>query len=273
MAGFERKEAIPGTIDYLYWKNYHDRDRNVEFEEGPHIYTISGHPRGESTSVTTWIHKHFSDFNAEEVATRIVNSARWKNDPNYKYYQISKENMIEMWKKNGETSSISGTKLHNDIEKYFNEMEVDNDSIEYKYFLKFREDFKELKPFRTEWMVYHEELKLVGSIDMIYEDNDGKLYIYDWKRSKEITYDSQYNKYAKTPCISHLPDTNFWHYSLQLNTYRRIIQEKYGKEVIGLYLVRFHPDDAYKTYERIKVEIMNDVMDNLFELRKKELEK
>ena len=88
MAGFERKEAIPGTIDYLYWKNYHDRDRNVEFEEGPHIYTIAGYPRGESTSVTTWVHKHFSDFNAEEVATRIVNSARWKNDPNYKYYQI-----------------------------------------------------------------------------------------------------------------------------------------------------------------------------------------
>jgi|UniRef100_A0A6C0IMH1 ATP-dependent exoDNAse (exonuclease V) beta subunit len=273
MSDFERKPAIPGTIDYLYWKNYHERDQNVTFEEGPHIYTIAGYERGDSTSVTTWNKNHFSEFDPETVAEKIISGKKWATDSTYKYYQMSKEDMIALWKNSGKEASESGTKLHNDIEQYFNGMEVSNDSIEYTYFLKFREDYKHLTPYRTEWMVYHEDLKLVGSIDMIYENPDGDLEIYDWKRSKEIVYDNQYNKFAKTACISHLPDTNFWHYSLQLNTYRRIIQEKYGKKVVGLYLVRFHPDNAYKTYDRINVSIMDNELDELFELRKKELEK
>ena len=84
-------------------------------------------------------------------------------------------------------------------------------------------------PYRTEWMVYHEELRLAGSIDMIFENEDGSLQIYDWKRCKEISYDSYYGKAAITSCISHLPDTNFWHYSLQLNVYKNILEIKYGK--------------------------------------------
>ena len=95
-------------------------------------------------------------------------------------------------------------------------------------------DFPELKPYRTEGCVYYEELKLSGSIDMIFENPDGTLQIYDWKRCKEISYDSSFGKFAKTPCISHLPDTNFWHYSLQLNVYRAILELKYGKKVTGL---------------------------------------
>jgi len=108
---------------------------------------------------------------------------------------------------------------------------------------------------------------------MIFENENGELEIYDWKRSKEIVYDSNYNKFAITPSISHLPDTNFWHYSLQLNTYRKIIESKYDKKVTGLYLVRFHPDNPYKTYDRINVPLLDKEMDTLFEERKKELEK
>lgn len=272
MTEFQKQPPVPGTLEYLYWKNFHERDQYVSFEEGPHIYTIHG-KRGESTSVTTWVHQHFPHFDSEGIVNRILNSPKWSTDPNYKYYQMSKETILDMWKKNTDNSTSSGTKLHNDIEKYYNGMEIENDSLEYQFFLKFKEDYKHLTPFRTEWMVFHEELKLVGSIDMIFENEKGELEIYDWKRSKEIVYDSNFNKFAITPCISHFPDTNFWHYSLQLNTYRRIIESKYGKKVTGLYLVRFHPDNAYKTYERINVPLLDKEMDILFEERKKELEK
>ena len=42
-------------------------------------------------------------------------------------------------------------------------------------------DHPELKPYRTEWTIYDEDLKISGSIDMIYENPDGTLSIYDWK--------------------------------------------------------------------------------------------
>ena len=41
-------------------------------------------------------------------------------------------------------------------------------------------------------MIFHEELMLSGSIDMIYENPDGTLQIYDWKRCKEIEHETNY---------------------------------------------------------------------------------
>jgi ATP-dependent exoDNAse (exonuclease V) beta subunit len=162
--------------------------------------------------------------------------------------------------------------MHYDIECYYNDMDVKNDSIEYSWFLRFVKDFPELKPYRTEWCVYYEELKLSGSIDMIFENPDGTLQIYDWKRCKEISYDSGFGKAATTPCISHFPDTNFWHYSLQLNIYKRILEVNYGKKVTDLFLVCLHPTSTYNTYDRISVPILEKEIDDLVELRKTQIE-
>jgi ATP-dependent exoDNAse (exonuclease V) beta subunit len=139
---------------------------------------------------------------------------------------------------------------------------------EWTYFLKFVTDYPRLKPYRTEWMIYDEELKLAGSIDMVYENSDGTLSIYDWKRVKEITKTNGFNKHAVTECINYVPDTNFWHYSLQLNTYKTILERNYNKTVKELFLVRLYPE-AYG-YELVKVPIMTEMMSQLFELRRQQ---
>ena len=95
-------------------------------------------------------------------------------------------------------------------------------------------------------MVWHDELRFAGSIDMVYENPDGTLSIYDWKRSKEIKKTDPWVKFSHTECIDHLPDTNFWHYSLQLNTYKAILEAKYNKKVTDLYLVCLHPNNKNK---------------------------
>jgi ATP-dependent exoDNAse (exonuclease V) beta subunit len=120
-------------------------------------------------------------------------------------------------------------------------------------------------------MVYYEEIKISGSIDMIFENPDGTIQIYDWKRCVEIQFENYYNQRSTTGCISHLPDTNYWHYALQLNTYRAILEEKYGVKVSQLYLVRLHPDIEEKTYELLEVPILEKEMKDLFEERKKEV--
>ena len=43
-----------------------------------------------------------------------------------------------------------------------------------------------MKPYRTEMMVFDEHVKIAGSIDMLFENKDKTLSIYDWKRSKKI---------------------------------------------------------------------------------------
>lgn len=259
------------TPTYLAIQNPHPRDEHISFEEGPHIYTVLG-DRGGYTSVTTWNHSHFSHFDADGTIDKMMKSKTW-NTPSHKYYGMTREEIKEQWNKNGQVSSGSGTKMHYDIECYYNKMEFQNDSIEFQYFMQFTKDFPDLTPYRTEWMIYHEDFKLSGSIDMIYENPDGTLQIYDWKRCKEIQHETNFGKYALTTCISHLPDTNFWHYALQLNTYKMILEQKYGKKVTGLYLMCLHPDNVYKTYERIQVPFLDKEIDNLMKYRVEMLNK
>lgn len=258
---------------YLATKNLHARDERISFEEGPHIYTIDG-VRGSYTSVTTWNHSHFDHFDADKVIDGILKSPKWENDPSYKYYKKTREEMKEMWADKGASASTKGTGLHYNIELFYNNEPVDDKSIEYQYFLQFQKEHSTLIPYRTEWMIFHEELMLCGSVDMVFKDpeQDG-IYIYDWKRVLEFAYENKYgNKTAHTPCISHLPDTNFYHYSLQLNVYRYILEQKYGQKVLGLYLVALHPDNVYKRYEKVQVPFLDKEISDLTAYRLEQVE-
>lgn len=256
---------IPPTK--LATENSHPRDDFISFDEGPHIYTVHGD--STFTSVTTFIHSQFSHFDPDAVIDKMM--PKILNEPTYKYYGMTREQIKELWNKNGKEASGSGTNMHNDIENFYNSIEVENDSVEFSYFKQFYNDYSHLKPYRTEWMVYYEELKLSGSIDMVFENPDGTIQIYDWKRSKGIEHEAFGNKCAKTKCINHLPDSNFWHYSLQLNIYRAILEEKYGKKVTGLYLICLHPNNENKSYKRIEVHDLRKEVNDLFDERRKQV--
>jgi ATP-dependent exoDNAse (exonuclease V) beta subunit len=254
------------TPTHLAIQNRHPRDKDISFEEGPHIYTVLGE-RGTYTSVTTMIHRLFSHFDADEVIDKMMRSKNW-NDPNYKYYGMSRDQIKALWNSKRDQSAGAGTNMHYDIECYWNGLTVQNESIEFQYFKEFVKDFPDLKPYRTEWMVYHEDVKLSGSIDMVFENPDGTLQIYDWKRCQEIKYDNDFGKNAIAKCIQHIPDTNFWHYSLQLNTYKKILEDKYGKQISDMYLICIHPENAYKRYDRIQVPVLEKELENLFSMLK-----
>lgn len=258
-------KPVPDKLQIL---NAHERDSHITFDEGPHIYTIDGD--SSFMSCTTWIHSHFSHFNADEILDKIFSSGKI-NNPSYKYYNMTREEIKAQW--SGNEASQMGTLMHYDIECYYNDWTVKNDSIEYSYFLKFVKDYAHLKPYRTEWMVYDKDLKLAGSIDMVFrEEGTNDMWIYDWKRSKEISTEVYGNKTALTPCIGHLPDVNFYHYSLQLNVYRTILEEKYGQTIKGMCLVRLHPNNYFHTYERIEVPFMKDEVAALFQHRREQLQ-
>ena len=106
---------------------------------------------------------------------------------------------------------------------------------------------------------------------MIYENDDGTLLIYDWKRCKDIPKANSFSKSSTNSIISHLPDTKFWHYSLQLNTYKAILEKNYGKKITDMYLVCLHPNN--ENYQRIQVANLSSEMADLFEQRKEQLEK
>ena len=249
-------------MDTLAKRNPHERDSHISFEEGPHIYTIDGD--SNYLSVTSWNHSHFEKFDAEAIIAKMMSSPKW---PRSKYFGMSKEEIQEQWKQNGQTASAAGTKLHYDIECFYNEQLPDNTSVEYQYFLKFHRILgANLTPFRTEWMIWAHELKFAGSIDMVYKDEDGFLQIYDWKRCKEIKKTNPW-RCATTECIEHLPDSNFWHYSLQLNTYKALLEKNYGVKVSMMYVVCLDPNNKNNSFLRFEVPHLKSEIRDLFKLR------
>ena len=247
--------------------NPHPRDAHITFEESRHIYTINGD--SNYTSVTTFNHSHFEQFDADKVIANMMRSSKW---PTSKYYGKTPEQIKSEWAENGKSASSSGTRLHFDIECFYNGSPNENHSPEYKHhFLNFAKDHKHLTPFRTEWMIYDEPAKLAGSVDMLFKDpNDPHaLHIYDWKRCKEITKTNGFGKTSTNPLIEELPDTNYWHYCLQLNMYKYIIEKNYGYKVNDLYLVALHPDN--ENYKKIKVIDLQHQVNLLIDERKSKM--
>jgi hypothetical protein len=283
--------SITTTLNsILCVRNAHPRDKNIKFEEEGHKYTIldssSGVPSNGYTSVTTWVHTHFPHFDADSIIAKMMSGKAWK--PGHKYWGLTADGIKDLWNTKRDDACGAGTKLHYEIECFMNSSVLRFDykhcellyqhnmlikydkryldfGKEWSYFMKFVADFPELKPYRTEWTVYHEELRLAGSIDMVYENLDGTLSIYDWKRSAEISHVNAWDKCALTKEIDWMPDSNFWHYALQLNTYKAILELKYGKIVKDLFLVRLHPDST--DYELIQVPDLKDDIEKLFSVR------
>ena len=267
--------------------NCHDRDQYIQFFEEGHKYVILFEPHIKYTSVTTWNHSHFPHFDADAVISNMMRGKGWKQG--HKYWGLTADQIKAMWANNASAVSGAGTNLHFEIECFNNEPRLapgytnkelytlymsnhsdthESRSLEWKYFINFVRDFPNLKPFRTEWIIYHDDVKISGSIDMVYENQDGTLSIYDWKRAKNITRVNNFNRFALPRQICHLPDSNFWHYALQLNTYKVIIEEKYGRRVRDLFLVRLHPDAEECDYELIPLPDLSADVRSLFSERK-----
>lgn len=244
--------------------NSHPRDNFISFDEKPHLYYIKG--SNDNISVTTFIHSNlFPHFDADKIISKMMKSRNWKQS---KYYGKTPDEIKEEWNTKSVESSEAGTAMHKCIELFYNNKSVDNHSIEYQYFLKFNNDHKDdLIPYRTEWIIFDEETKLAGSIDMLYktQKNDDKhLIIYDWKRTNKITDENLFERgYAP---LEHLPNSNYWHYALQLNIYKKILEKNYDKVIDEMYLLLLHPNN--NSYIKIKLPVLKEEIENIFNIRK-----
>ena len=248
--------------------NNHPRDNLIVFDEEPHIYTVLTDPESKYTSVTTFIHQFFGHFDADLIITKMMKSVQW---PQSKYFGQSPDEIKQLWKNNGLSASTAGTNMHKSIESFYNGNQTMEDFAnmpDLQHFITFYTEYgSNLQPYRSEWMIFDEQLKLAGSIDFVTQNDDGSLDIYDWKRSKEIKKENPWQS-GLYP-INHIPDSNYWHYSIQLNLYKALLVKNYNKTVKDLYLVVLHPDNHQ--YILIPVPDLSTEINSLFEYRTQSL--
>lgn len=191
----------------------------IAFEPDTHTYTVDGRV---FTSVTTLLSTWFAKFDADKVIARM-------NPPNP--VELKAE-----WEEKGRIAAEMGTQLHASIEAYFKGTPHPLDTVEYGYFQDFLAN-NALHTFQVEWRLYHEPTLLIGTIDYVAKREDGTLDLYDWKRSSELT--KGFGR-CLIPELSHIPDSKYWKYTLQLNLYRFLVEEN-GYKVNKMYIVCFHP--------------------------------
>lgn len=247
-------------------KHRHPRDLCIEFDEPTHRYTVNGTCE-KWISCTGFLHSFFPHFDPDATIRKMMKGKNW---PQSKYYGMTAKQIKDQWSASGKDASEAGTAMHLGIEQFHNGAErfIDpaaKETPEWKYFQNYwKECGDDLEPYRTEWEVWSEEHRLAGSIDMIYKKkSDGTFVIYDWKRSKDIKTDNQFET-GYGP-VSHLPSTNYWMYTLQLNIYKWFLETFYGLVVSDLYLIVIHPDN--RNYRRLRLNILDTEVKEMLECR------
>jgi len=205
-----------------------------------HVYQLDNKTY---TSVTTLVHRCFSVFDADA----ILNKMKIKGT---KYDGMTKEEIKELWNSNAVEAQEQGTQMHAVIERYYKKEPIAKTEWkcpELQQFKSFTE-MNDLTPHGVEWCIYMESIQLAGTIDFAALNNDGTLNLYDWKRSKQMDVHNSFNKYSHV--VPHIPDTNFGHYTVQLNLYKYMIEQKYDKKVKHMYLVCMYPSQmSFQQYE------------------------
>ena len=244
----------------------YDQDQFIDFEPEQHVYTYKGQTR--LLPVSSLIAYFFEKFDAQAAAQR-----------QYERYGIPVDETLKKWERNGQMAREVGTFVHEQTESYFrdgtfakvcpftfeDQTEMISVEKEQQHFLCFVMDY-DIHPYRQERPVYDTDLNIAGTIDMVCKEMDGEFTIYDWKRSSKVV------NVLGQPIVEafggkrgfngiSLPDTPFYHYCIQQNLYRYMLEAHYGVKVKAMNLVVLCAD--YPSYIVANVPKMDEVIEQI----------
>lgn len=221
----------------------------ILFDEVSHIYYPPADPSGCSDyiSVTTLIEHFFPHFDVDAyVAKKKLETGKTEEE-------IRKE-LSE--------PSDRGTQMHKDIENYLKGEEVQGDYKEFKMFKCFYHErilAQGLKFYAAEKIIELPQHNIAGTVDALFQKNNGDFVMVDWKRSKHLIIDGYPRKFGfgrGLSVLSHLDNSSYYKYEMQQSFYKYILEKEYKIRISSMILVVLHPD--YDKYYPIKLSTYRD---------------
>ena len=191
------------------------------FHEDSHTYTYIGEDGEEKTigiSSTQFIHSFAETFDEDKMSKIVAKK---------KGLELPTKEILSLWM---DKSFIYDRK--NFISKFgYDPVTPKFEDIK-PALQKFYDIFKErLEIIGAEVVIASEDYDIAGSIDLLaYSKKLNAIVIIDNKSNKEIKREAYRDKKMLKP-LDHLPDSNFWHYSLQGAIYKRILEKETGIKV------------------------------------------
>ena len=246
----------------------------ITFEEDSHRYLIDG-KYSNSPSVTRLLHRFKKPFELDTIAACVARRQKVPTDV-----------IKEEWRLNNLYSTTIGSMLHKYIEgTYINEhLEFKppfgalgpeekakirkNFPVLVKQFKAFYEASKHLKCLKSEIIVGDlDDTRICGTSDMLVQNKKtGKLEIIDFKTNKKMEAKGKHGN-----LLYPFDDTSaceLAEYTIQLNTYKYIVEKLTDLKIDGLKLVWFNINNpSHKVFE---LEHIQDKISQMFDRYKAE---
>lgn len=208
-------------------------------------------------SVTQVVDTFFPKFDADKIINKMINGNNWPR-PGYinpfTKQPMKPDEIKRKWKKTSDYAKNMGSWMHFNIERIFNNLSPSPKLQEVDQLFQFKSDVMDpigLAPFRTEWVIYAEDLNIAGCVDFIGKKDDGTYVIIDWKRAKGTEFQMTNDWQSAFAPINHIADCNGMKYSIQVNIYKYILENYYNITISGMYLVSLHSGNQSYYYTEV----------------------
>ena len=234
----------------LLWHKFND----YMFIEKTHQYFWKNIP--VKYSVTQFLSRFSEPFDSETISKRYADK-----------HGLNQQDVLNEWKKKGDISTTSGTIIHTYLENAKRGKTFDIDfseadklgirkEVEKRVEILLpqakefhRDTLNRLFPIQLEYTVGL-EYYIAGNIDMLcWNESAQEFQIWDYKNVKSIDIKpSCWDTYCFYP-FQEERNTNFIHYSMQLNTYKEILERTLDVKIGSCYLVQFNYTDENANFE------------------------
>lgn len=229
-------------------RNPHPRSARSRFVGGfeaptEHYYIVDGRRDG-LTSVTTFLHHFFRDFDEMKhmIASRLVGA----RDPASPYFGMTSEReVLGFWDRNRDNGTCKHAAMDDVIQGRPLRQPYQVESSEAIWgppagFYRFMTDHPELESIFTEFTMFDLDHMLVGQCDWLAWDKERQCAILiDWKNV--MKFQTWSRTMGTDPLTARRMDCHLVKYTLQLNIYRDILERLYGFAIAEMWIVNFPP--------------------------------
>ena len=216
----------------------HPRNQDIVYRPEPHTYhRIWDDGEQEEYYGVTSLLKKYAPFDAQSIKFGIVNSRKKK------YAHL---NSIEEVEAEWQAARDEGSRVHNELERWGETGEYVDDPAVRQAVAFFQK--KQLTPIVFEHVVFCDTLKRATPLDVGLVNRWGQFVPADYKTSKTIKksfYRYNGNENRMEYPLTHLPNSNFYQYSLQIGLAKHWIEQYYNPTFeIAPYGYIFHIRDG-----------------------------
>lgn len=217
------------------------KDPNFRFDPESHTYTYfeNDEPVQIFESVSGFISQFKKPFDSQRISKYVARSRG-----------VTQAEILAEWKEKGDIGKRVGTITHDWIENFYKGQDplppVDESALirinEFKKLYEKR--LYKLNPVEFELRIFSRKWGIAGTLDSLFEI-DQRYYVGDWKSNKDFT-DNDHPKGTRQKLLypfEDLWDNNLNGYSIQVSTYRLILEE-HGFNTDGAFLAWIGPNNS-----------------------------